>query len=391
MKLTHDGIELRRFPFGRVRRIPFDELLRVEGERVLLADGARLRVEAPLSARVAEILAGPSFAGSVAETGRAFAEFVRGPFGARATARRLLELASALHATDVHLEPTLESAELRLRVLGELQTFCTVPIDVARRLTAALKGLSGCLPYRHDLVQEGRIQREGIGADIRASFVPASFGDRVALRLFGRLATLDGLSLEPTPREALEALLSARTGLVLIAGSTGAGKTTTIYAALAHLAANARGAILSLEDPVEQRLRLAGFAVDQVELAPERGFTGEALLAAALRQDVDVIAVGEIRTPAEARLAVEAAATGRLVLAGIHAGSSDEARQRMTDLGVEPGRLRSALRGVVHQSLRTVRCDCGEVKGCGACGGLGQRRQLVAHVHRVDAAVREAA
>lgn len=138
--------------------------------------------------------------------------------------------------------------------------------------------------------------------------------------------------------------------------------------------------------------RLAGFAVDQVELVPERGLTGEWLLAAALRQDVDVIGVGEIRTATETRLAIEAAATGRLVIAGIHAGSVEDARQRMIDLGVEPPRLRASLRGVIHQSLRTVDCDCApSLAACAECGGHSRRRRLIATVASAALLSREAA
>ncbi|MCP4025100.1 MAG: Flp pilus assembly complex ATPase component [Sphingomonas sp.] len=131
-------------------------------------------------------------------------------------------------------------------------------------------------------------------------------------------------------------MLEQPSGLVLIAGPSGGGKTTTVYAALAYLAARRSGAHLSIEDPVEQRLRLAGIPVDQVELSPERGLDAEAALVGALRQDVDVVALSEIRTAGEAALAVKAAHTGRLVVAGLHAGSATEARQRMLDLDADP-------------------------------------------------------
>ena len=246
------------------------------------------------------------------------------------------------------------------------------------RLIAALKHLSGCLPYRSDLVQEGRVPRPGVAADVRTSFLPTATGERAALRLFGRLRTLGDLGLPDPERAALEALLAAPSGLVLVAGATGAGKTTTIYAALAWLAASRSGAHLSLEDPVEQRLRAAGIPVDQVELRPERGLDAAAALAGALRQDVDVLAVGEIRTGAEAGLALQAAHTGRLVLAGVHAASTGEARQRLLDLGVDPSVLAVTLRGVVHQRLVPVACE-----PCAACAGGGRRREARMSVEEV--------
>lgn len=392
MQLNDDGVTYRRFRVGPRRLLRFEEIEGLEGAALRLSGGGSLEVPPELRGVLAAILAGPALGASLAETGRAFGHFLRRPFSPRHAARSLLDLAAGLRATDIHLEPGAAGAELRLRVVGELQPFCELASATARRLVAALKGLAACLPYRQDLVQEGRIPREGVGADIRASFVPTTFGERVALRLFGRLVPLDQLSLQPEAQAAWEALLAEESGLVLVAGSTGAGKTTTLYASLAHLARQQRGAVLSLEDPVEQRLRLAGFAVDQVELAPERGLTGEALLAAALRQDVDVLGVGEIRTPAEARLAVEAAATGRLVIAGIHAGSLEEARQRMIDLGVEGPRLGASLRGVIHQSLRTVACGCApSPAGCPACGGLFKRRSPFATVAPAARLWREAA
>jgi type II secretory ATPase GspE/PulE/Tfp pilus assembly ATPase PilB-like protein len=148
------------------------------------------------------------------------------------------------------------------------------------------------------------------------------------------------------------------------------------------------GAHLSLEDPVEQRLRLAGVPVDQVELDPSRGLTGPSMLAAALRQDVDVLAVGEVRSAAEAALAIQAAHTGRLVLAGVHAGSCEEARQRLIDLEADPKLLAGTLKAVLHQALVTVPCPCGGLAGCVACRGLGRMRKLTARLARVTAGAR---
>jgi len=243
-------------------------------------------------------------------------------------------------------------------------------------MVAALKGLSGCLPYRSDVVQEGRIARDGVGSDIRTSFLPTALGERAALRLFGALRTLDTLGLPAGVLTTFRSALELRGGLILIAGGTGAGKTTTLYAALGEIASTRRGAHLSLEDPVEQRLRHVGIAVDQVELDPSRGITGESMLSAALRQDVDVISVGEIRSAAEASLALQAAHTGRLVLAGIHAGSCLEAQVRMTDLGVDRPMLKRTLRGVLHQKLVRVACDC--TGACARCHGTGFSRRVEA-------------
>ncbi|HVE86024.1 MAG TPA: ATPase, T2SS/T4P/T4SS family, partial [Myxococcales bacterium] len=180
-------------------------------------------------------------------------------------------------------------------------------------------------------------------------------------------------------RGRFESVLRSGSGLVLVAGASGAGKTTTLYSSLEYVAGQRRSAHLSIEDPIEQRLRVAGVPVDQMELCPERGLTGEAALVAALRQDVDVVAVGEVRTAAEAELAVKAAHTGRLVLAGIHAGSAEEALQRLGDLGVESAMVRKTVLAILHQRLRTVPCPS-HVPDCRECGGLGRRRAVEAEL-----------
>lgn len=373
---------VHRALFGARRLLAFDDIERVENGVAFGRGGERVVLGA-LHERVAAIVRGPSL------DGPAFAAWTAGPHPSRSAAIRLVAHAEAMSATDLHIEPTGSGALVRLRLDGELESWCTLDASATMRLVAALKGLAGCLPYRLDVVQEGRLSRPGIGADIRASFVPTALGERVALRLFGRLRTLDELGLETTPRARFEELLGARTGLVLIAGATGAGKTTTLYAALAHIAAARNGAHLSLEDPVEQRLRVAGIPVDQVELDPARGRSGEAMLAAALRQDIDVLCVGEIRTAEEASLAVKAAHTGRLVLAGVHAGSCEEAMVRMLDLGVDRALLQATLRGTMHQGLVTEQC-CRNA-GCPRCGGRGRRRRLVAHVTGTKASLEVAA
>ncbi len=377
-RLTDQGLVARAL-LGRERLLRFDDLESVDAGFAVGA-GQRISVDANQAGVLRALLASPSCAGSCAEIGARFSEAFARPHSSRRLAAGLLEAADAVRATDLHVEPLIEGAQIRLRIEGELAMFCTLPASATDPLVAALKGLSGCLPYRRDLVQEGRIPRAGVGADIRASFVPVALGERVALRLFGRMRTLDQLGFSPPMLDAMRIVLASPRGLLLIAGSSGAGKTTTLYAALAHLAATRPGAHLSLEDPVEQRLRLAGIAVDQVELDPSRGRTGDVLLTAALRQDVDVIAVGEVRTSAEAALALQAAHTGRLVLAGVHAGSCEEARQRMLDLGCDAGVLATSLRGVVHQELRIERCVCSGSSSCPDCRGVGRRRKLVAQI-----------
>ena len=371
--ICDEGIRETRL-LGRTRLVRWDEVESLEGHAAI-ARGRRILLDAPAADAVRAALDGPR----AAELAAARAEWegwLARPRGARRTALALLAAADRLAATDVHLEPGPGATLARIRLEGELVPLCALAPDEARAVGAALKGLAGCLPYRADLVQEGRIPREETRGDVRASFVPTAYGERVALRLFGRLHALEELGLDQATLSALRAALDAPRGLLLVAGPSGGGKTTTLYACLDHLSRVRAGAHLSLEDPVEQRLRARGIAVDQVELEPARGLDGEAALAAALRQDVDVLAVGEIRTPSEARLAVHAAHTGRLVLAGVHAGDAEEARTRLLDLGVEPALVATTLRAVLHQRLVAEPCA-----PCPACHGIGRVRRLQASLH----------
>ncbi len=376
-RITSEGLYWKRLLSGRERLLRWDDIASVDGAAIVTRTGERIRAGATDLEIARGVLATPALgSGDTRDTfGKRLTGHLSRPFAAAATASALVHAASELGASDVHLAFDANGAGIRVRIDGELGDLARASTPAAERLAAALKGLAGCLPYRRDVVQEGRIPRDGIAADVRASFVPTAFGERVALRLFGRLRLLSELGLAAADLAALEQALRARKGLLLIGGSSGAGKTTTLYAALAKLAATRTGAHLSLEDPVEQRLRAAGVPVDQVELDPAQGRTGEAMLAAALRQDVDVIAVGEVRTPAEALLAVHAAHTGRLVLAGVHAGSAAETRQRLLDLGAPAPLVDATLVCAVHQDLEMAPCGC--ATGCGECRHTGRRRRAV--------------
>ena len=377
MRLDHNGVWQRRL-FGAARFLPFDAMSSLEGGHLLLEHGESVPVPEAVRGELARVLAGPDVAATLAENALRLRAYAQGAWSAERACRALLQMAERCGATDVHLEAAPSGWELRVRLAGEVLPFTQLAPAAGDRLLAALKHLAGCLPYRKDLLQEGRIPRPGVAADVRASFVPTPLGERAALRLFGRLLALDALGLPAGVLAGYRSALGSASGLVLVAGASGAGKTTTLYASLAHLAAARRSAHLSIEDPVEQRLRHAGVPVDQVELCPERGLSGEAALAAALRQDVDVVAVGEVRTAAEAQLALRAAHTGRLVLAGVHAGTCDEARLRLVELGADAAVLGKTLRAVLHQHLRSAACPAHAPLACAACGGLGRVRVLEA-------------
>lgn len=377
-----DGLRLR---VGLWRReyLPFDEVEALDGGAVRLRDGRSCPLPEVHRAAVSQALAAPAATGRLDADASALAAYMAGAWSPARAVGSLLAMASAVFASDLHLERGVEAWELRLRRAGVLSPFLSLPAPEGQRLVAAFKHAAGCLPYRSDIVQEGRIPRAGVAADVRASFMPTALGERAALRLFGRLRTLSELGLSPQVQSEVEALLEAPSGLLLVAGPSGGGKTTTVYAALAWLAARRGGAHLSVEDPVEQRLRLAGIPVDQVELQPERGLDGAAALHGALRQDVDVIGLSEIRSPAEARLAVQAAHTGRLVVAGLHAGSAREGRQRLLDLGADEAVLDSTLLGVLHQRLQAEDCAVGSAD-CVDCGGAGRRLRPLSELWRKE-------
>lgn len=374
-----EGLVLRA-GLGRREFVPFDEMRALHDEAVTLDDGATRRLTPALREAASRALEAPVASGRREPDGAALAAYIAGPWSPTRAASALLAVAAACGASDVHLESRPDAVTVRLRVTGELEELTSLAPADGARLVAALKHLSGCLPYRADLVQEGRIPREGVAADVRASFMPTALGERTALRLFGRLWSLDELRLPEPVARGLAELLEHRSGLVLVAGPSGGGKTTTVYAALAWLAERRSGAHLSIEDPVEQRLRVAGIPVDQVELRPERGLTAEQALAGALRQDVDVIALAEVRTPGEAALALQAAHTGRLVLAGVHAGSARQARQRMLDLEADPAVLDATLLGVLHQRLARAPCPDGDAADCARCHGTGRVRDPAAEL-----------
>jgi len=347
---TREGLTIRG-RWGRREFVPFDEMTGLGDGTVTLRSGDVVRIPKTSLDDTRRALTPPSATGSTDADRDAFVAYVSGPWSPRRAVALLMAAAEGAGATDVHVEAEQDDVRVRLRRSGSLVEFATLTAAVGARLVAALKLASGCLPYRSDLVQEGRISRDGVAADVRTSFLPTALGERAALRLFGRLLALEALGFPAEVLEGIHRVLDARSGLFLVAGPSGGGKTTTVYAALAHLAATRDGAHLSIEDPVEQRLRVAGIPVDQVELSPERGLTAEVALAGALRQDVDVVALAEVRTEGEAALALRAAHTGRLVIAGVHAGSPDEARTRMLDLGAEGPVLEATLRGILHQRL----------------------------------------
>jgi type II secretory ATPase GspE/PulE/Tfp pilus assembly ATPase PilB-like protein len=330
----------------------------------------------------------------------------------------ILSDAVARSASDVHLEPTHRSVEVRYRIDGVLQPAAAITRELAPNVVARLKVKAELLTYRMDIPQEGRVQdsiaRHGV--DMRVSTFPTIYGEKVVVRIFdptGRTLDLDQLGLPGDVYEDLRAMLRQRTGAILLTGPSGSGKTTTIYACLRELVRSSNGGrhIVTIEDPVEQAIE----GVSQSQARPGHEFDFARGLRSLLRQDPEVIMIGEVRDPDTASIAVEAALTGHLVISTLHAGSACGVVNRLLEMGIEPYLLTSGLTGILNQRLVRRLCgDCAQrvdshassrellesgcgkgsvfrAVGCPSCSMTGYRgRMLLAELLTLDNALRQA-
>ena len=260
-------------------------------------------------------------------------------------------------ASDVHIEPFEENFIVRMRVDGVMTVWRTAPRSAFDAVASRVKLLSGMNIAERRLPQDGRqsIRVSGREVDLRVSTLPTSWGESVVLRLLGKttsLPELDELGVLPDQQQMLTDLVEMPNGVLLITGPTGSGKTTTIYRLIRHLSGGARK-IITVEDPVEFDLP----GVNQVPVKSDIGLSFAAGLRSILRQDPDVIMVGEIRDPETAQIAVQAALTGHLVISTLHTNSSLAAIPRLLDLGVEEYLLADVLRGLAAQRLVRTPCE----------------------------------
>jgi general secretion pathway protein E len=288
----------------------------------------------------------------------------------------VLDEAVRQQASDVHFDPTHHGVEVRFRLDGVLHSVARIAKDAAPNLVARLKVLAELLTYRTDIPQEGRLHWPAApaGGEMRLSTFPTIHGEKAAIRLFdptGQILDLDQLGFAAKMGQDLKRLLDERGGAILLTGPSGSGKTTTIYACLRHLVAAGRN-IVTLEDPVEQILE----GVSQAQARPGTEFDFARGLRSILRQDPEVLMIGEIRDPETAGISIEAALTGHLVFSTLHAGSACGVIGRLLDMGVEPYLLTSGLRGILNQRLVRRRCPkC--AAGCEHCAGTGYRGRLL--------------
>ncbi len=302
----------------------------------------------------------------------------------------VLDAAIGLGASDVHLEPTADGLRVRLRRDGALRDAGLLAPALRDAVVARTKVRAGLDVAERRAPQDGRLAHPTpLGAvDVRVATMPARHGERVTLRILPRdgVAAVDRLGLPETVADALVTAGRAADGLVVLCGPTGSGKTTTLHAVLAGLAAGRR-AVLTLEDPVEREV--PGTSQTQVDEAA--GLTFAAGLRHLLRHDPDVLLVGEVRDATTAALAVEAARTGHLVLTTLHAIDAPAALDRLEELGVPAGRSVPVLRLVVAQRLLALPCPACAARGCPDCDGTGTRgRTAVAEALAWDGPLRAA-
>ncbi|MEO1145931.1 MAG: ATPase, T2SS/T4P/T4SS family [Cyanobacteria bacterium J06638_22] len=262
--------------------------------------------------------------------------------------------------SDIHIEPQEEYLRIRFRKDGVLrQAFDQLPKKIIPAVTARFKIIATLDIAERRLPQDGRIRRifDGRKVDFRVSTLPSRYGEKVVLRILDNAATqlgLDKLITEPDTLQIVQDMVARPFGLILVTGPTGSGKTTTLYSALAER--NSPGVNISTaEDPIEYSLP----GLTQVQVIREKGMDFASILRAFLRQDPDVILVGETRDKETAKTAIEAALTGHLVLTTLHTNDAASAIARLEEMGVEPFMVSSSLIGVLAQRLmRRVCADC---------------------------------
>jgi general secretion pathway protein E len=274
---------------------------------------------------------------------------------AREAVDSLLAQAVQRRASDVHLEPTAQGYEIRLRIDGLLEVVGQLDVPTGRSYVSRLMVAAQLLTYRQDIPQEGRLTVRVPGTDgpldLRLAVMPTTHSLRAVVRLPADLIqpkSLDQLGLPDRAMRGLTDYAAADSGMLLLCGPAGSGKTTTIYALLQHIVNASQGlSVIALEDPVERDLP----GVTQVEVSPFGELTYEKVLRSMLRQDPQVLALGEIRDEQTASIAIQAALSGHRLISTLHAASPAGAIVRLIEMGIEPYQIASALFGVASMRL----------------------------------------
>jgi type IV pilus assembly protein PilB len=320
-------------------------------------------------------------------------------------ANELLLRAAKSGASDIHIEPGDRELMVRFRIDGFLQRIVSLPMSYHSGLVAVLKEKSGIDMFERAIPQDGRMSLQFANRtfDVRVSTLPLLYGEKMVLRLLGKtamMANLDNLGFSEGNLKLFRALLALPNGIVLVTGPTGSGKTTTLYAGLNEIKGIPLN-ITTVENPVEYKLEL----INQVQVESERGVNFASALRAILRQDPDVVLVGEIRDAETGIIATEAALTGHLVLSTLHTNDAIGAIPRMINLGIESFWVSSSIIGIVAQRLvRKICMRCKEEyepdrqtlenagllnlpknttlyrgRGCPYCNGIGYKGRIAIH------------
>jgi type IV pilus assembly protein PilB len=320
-------------------------------------------------------------------------------------ADELLLRAAKSGSSDIHIEPGEDELMIRFRIDGVLQRIVSLPMSFHPGIIAVIKARAGMDMFERTIPLDGRISLTFADRvfDVRISTLPLLYGEKMVLRLLGKTAmmvSLDNLGFSEMNLKQFRSLLSLPNGIVLVTGPTGSGKTTTLYAGLNEIKSIGRN-ITTVENPVEYKLPL----VNQVQVVPERGLTFGSALRAILRQDPDVVLIGEIRDAETGTIATEAALTGHLVLSTLHTNDAVGAIPRLINLGIESFWVSSSVIGVLAQRLvRRICSRCKEEyepdeltlaaaglsnlpagitlfkgRGCDFCNGIGYKGRIAIH------------
>lgn len=269
----------------------------------------------------------------------------------------IIQQAVEMRASDIHIEPWDEEIRIRFRIDGDLHEIMKLSINSLSALITRIKIIGRMDIAEKRIPQDGRVETKvnGKEIDMRISSIPTVYGEKIVLRLLDRsnfMFTKAELGFKEENLKQFNRILEQPYGMVLVTGPTGSGKTTTLYAVLKELNKVEKN-IITIEDPVEYKLE----GINQVQINPKAGLTFASGLRSILRQDPDVIMVGEIRDSETAKIAIRAAITGHLVLSTLHTNDSPSSIVRLIDMGVEPYLVSSALIGVVTQRLIKELCS----------------------------------
>ena len=287
----------------------------------------------------------------------------------------LLELAVKQNASDIHIEPLETVTRVRLRIDGLLCSAVEVQRSNHSAIVSRIKIICGMDIAEKRLPQDGRVEVE-VGSskvDLRVSTLPVINGEKVVVRLLEKsqkLLELKALNFSVSNLKIYKQLINSPHGIILLTGTTGSGKSTTLYATLQELNDETKN-IITIEDPVERTLE----GINQIAVNNKAGLTFATGLRSIVRQDPNIIMVGEIRDGETAKIAVQAALTGHLVFSTLHTNNAIGAVTRLLDIGIEPFLLAAALRGVVAQRLVRTICSYCE-GGCEHCNYTGYRGRI---------------